>query len=183
MYDDSTNNQNSPTSPLLGGDQPAPTIGLGTNPSSAGYPSQTVQPTEVHPDPTLTPMPGTPSYAQPVNVNTTPSVAPATASTPSPSSASSLPPPVISATVTQPNDNLTVIKNKALTELSPLVSKLDQSPEERYKTLMMMIQASDDQSLIQEAYQAAQNIADEKARAEALLNIVNEINYFTQKSA
>ena len=177
MYDDSTNNQTGQSSPLLGGDQPAPAIGLGTNPTAAGYPSQTVQPTEVHPDPTLTPMPDTPSYAQPVN--TTPSVAPASL----PSTSPSLPPPVITATVTQSTDDLTIIKNKALTELSPLVSKLDQSPEERYKTLMMMIQASDNQALIQEAYQAAQNIADEKARAEALLNIVNEINYFTQKSA
>jgi len=44
----------------------------------------------------------------------------------------------------------------------------------------MMIQAADDQSLIKDAYEAAQNINDEKARAQALLDIVNEINYFTQ---
>ena len=63
------------------------------------------------------------------------------------------------------------------------MGKLDQTPEEKYKTLMMVIQASDNQALIQEAYQAAQNITDERVRAEALLNIVNEINYFTQKSS
>ena len=45
---------------------------------------------------------------------------------------------------------------------------------------MMVIQASDNQELISEAYKAAQNIADEKVKAEALLNIINEINYFTQ---
>jgi hypothetical protein len=44
---------------------------------------------------------------------------------------------------------------------------------------MMMIQASDNQDLIKEAYSAAQAITDEKTRAQALLDIVNEINYFT----
>ena len=45
---------------------------------------------------------------------------------------------------------------------------------------LMMIQASDDQSLVQSAYAAAHDIKDEKVRAQALLDIVNEINYFTQ---
>lgn len=90
--------------------------------------------------------------------------------------------PVVAPTVTSTND-LVEIKKKALDELSPLVGKLEQAPEEKYKTLMMMIQASDNQDLVREAYQAAQKITDEKTRAEALLNIVNEINYFTQKSA
>lgn len=72
------------------------------------------------------------------------------------------------------------LKQKALQELSPLVNHLDQSPEEKFKTTMMMIQASDDQSLLSAAYQAAQAIPDEKAKAQALLDVVNEINYFTQ---
>lgn len=75
------------------------------------------------------------------------------------------------------------IKRQALAQLSPLVHQLNQSAEEKYKTLMMMIQASDNQELLGEAYQAAQSIEDEKVRAEALLNIVNEINYFTQQQA
>jgi hypothetical protein len=48
---------------------------------------------------------------------------------------------------------------------------------------MMMIQASDDQSLLKTAYEAAQAITDEKARAQALLDVINEINYFTQHQA
>lgn len=72
------------------------------------------------------------------------------------------------------------IKQQALQELSPLVTHLEQSPEEKFKTTMMMIQASDDQSLVPEAYAAAQAITDGKAKAQALLDIVNEINYFTQ---
>ena len=80
-----------------------------------------------------------------------------------------------------PND-LIDIKQQALSQLAPLVSHLDQSPEERFRTTMMMIQASDDQALVKDAYAAAQAITDEKIRAQALLDIVNEINYFTQHS-
>lgn len=81
-----------------------------------------------------------------------------------------------------PAGDLEDIKRQALAQLSPLVNKLEQTPEEKYKTIMMMIQASDNQALINEAYENAQKITDEKAKAEALLNIVNEINYFAQKS-
>lgn len=84
----------------------------------------------------------------------------------------------------QPNaaNDLIDIKQRALTELSPLVNHLDQSPEDKFRTMLMMIQASDDQSLIKPAYETAQSISDEKARAQALLDIINEINYFTQNS-
>ncbi len=80
------------------------------------------------------------------------------------------------------NDDLLGIKQQALQQLTPLVGHLDQSPEEKFRTTMMMIQASDNEALIKDAYEAAQNIIDEKTRAQALLDIVNEINYFTQNS-
>jgi hypothetical protein len=76
--------------------------------------------------------------------------------------------------------DLISIKQSALKELSPLVGHLDQTPEEKFRTTMMMIQASDDQKLIPVAHEAAQKITDEKVKAQALLDIVNEINYFTQ---
>jgi hypothetical protein len=86
-----------------------------------------------------------------------------------------------SSKVAEPSDNnLLAIKQEALHNLSPLLSQLDQSPEEKFRTTMMLIQASDDQSLIQTAYSSAKEITDEKVRAQALLDIVNEINYFTQ---
>lgn len=88
---------------------------------------------------------------------------------------------VSSTTPPQPNvEDLLTIKQNALQALTPLVSHLEQTPEEKFKTTMMMIQASDDQSLVNEAYETAQKISDDKARAQALLDIVNEINYFTQ---
>lgn len=73
------------------------------------------------------------------------------------------------------------IKQQALQQLTPLIGHLNQTPEEQFKTTMMMIQASDDQSLIKAAYEAAQKITDDKAKAQALLDIVNEINYFSQQ--
>lgn len=75
------------------------------------------------------------------------------------------------------------IKQKALGQLKPLMSQLDQAPEERFRVLMMMIQASDDQNLIKQAFDAANSIDDEKLKAQALVDLVNEINYFTQHPA
>jgi hypothetical protein len=77
-------------------------------------------------------------------------------------------------------NDLIDLKSKALQQLTPLVGHLDQSPEEKFRTTMMMIQASDNQDLIKTAYDAAQAIPNEKAKAQALLDVVNEINYFTQ---
>lgn len=89
-----------------------------------------------------------------------------------------------SVSVSDGNDisDLAKIKRQALEQLSPLVHKLDQAPEEKFKTLMMMVQASDNQDLLNDAYEVAQKITNEKAKAGALLNIVNEINYFTQNN-
>lgn len=84
---------------------------------------------------------------------------------------------------TSGTDDLVQLKQQALQQLSPLVDHLDQSPEEKFRTTMMMIQASDDQSLLKNAFEAAQKIGDDKERAQALLDIINEINYFTQQKA
>lgn len=75
------------------------------------------------------------------------------------------------------------LKQDALQKLSPLLGHLDQTPEEKFRTTMMMIQASDNQALLKDAYEAAQGIEDEKTRAQALLDVVNEINYFTQNNS
>jgi hypothetical protein len=82
-----------------------------------------------------------------------------------------------------PANELLEIKQQALHSLAPLVDKLDQTPEEKFKTTMMMLQASDNPNLVKEAYAAANEITDEKVRAQALLDVVNEINYFTHSGA
>ena len=81
------------------------------------------------------------------------------------------------------SDDLSDIKQQALSQLTPIIGDLDQTPEEKYRTLMMLIQASDDKSLLKNAFEAASSIEDKKAKAEALLNIVNEINYFSASKA
>jgi hypothetical protein len=80
-------------------------------------------------------------------------------------------------------DQLLDIKQQALQHLSPLVDHLEQSPSDRFRTTMMMIQASDNASLIKAAYDTALEIPDDKERAQALLDLINEINYFTQNQS
>ncbi len=119
-----------------------------------------------------TPSSATASAASTASLST--SVEPSSPSAPSPAIAK----PIV------PEDTLNdllQIKQQALSNLSPLIGQLDQLPEDRFRTLMMMIQASDDHSLVKEAYAAAQTIEDEKTHAQALLDIVNEINYFTSQ--
>jgi len=89
--------------------------------------------------------------------------------------------PTASSLVTDADhDELVRLKQDALKKLEPLVDQLEQSPEEKFKTTMMLIQASDNAELVKEAFESANQIKDEKARAQALLDVVNEINYFTQ---
>jgi len=73
------------------------------------------------------------------------------------------------------------VKKSALQELSPLLDELDQTADEKLNILMMTIQATDDQALIPQAFETAKKIDDKKARAEAMLDIIQEINYFTKK--
>ncbi|MDQ3094240.1 MAG: hypothetical protein M3Q70_03650 [bacterium] len=77
------------------------------------------------------------------------------------------------------HQDLTGMKQEALTQLQPLVDHLEQNAEEQFKTTMMMIQATDDHRLLKKAFDSAQKITDDKERAQALLDIINEINYFT----
>ncbi len=85
------------------------------------------------------------------------------------------------ATSSTDDSDLLNLKRQALNQLSPLVDQLDQTPEEKFRTTMMMIQSTDNEALLSVAYEAAQNIAEDKARAQALLDVINEINYFTQQ--
>lgn len=93
--------------------------------------------------------------------------------------------------VTPPSDNnvaepvtvtgpLADIKNDALNELRPLVDKLTVSPEEKFDTYLLLIRSTDDESLIAPAHEAAKAIEDEARRAEALLDIIKEIDYLSR---
>lgn len=79
------------------------------------------------------------------------------------------------------SDDLADLQKQAIGELAPILGKLNLSNEEKFNTVMMMVQATDDKNLLKEAHEAAKAIEDEKVRAQALLDIINEINYFTTK--
>ena len=103
-------------------------------------------------------------------------------SAPEPSAVTYSAPVAQSSATAATTDDLVRMKQEALQHLQPLVSTLQQSPEEEFRTLMMMIQATDDRSMLQKALEAAKKIADDKLRAQAMLDVINEINYFTQTS-
>jgi hypothetical protein len=71
------------------------------------------------------------------------------------------------------------IKKDALTELRPLVDKLDLEPDEKFDTYLLLIRSTDDKELIAPAHLAAQNIPDETKRAQALLEIIKEIDFLS----
>jgi hypothetical protein len=86
--------------------------------------------------------------------------------------------PVITASVTS---DLEEIKKDALSELRPLIDKLDVSPEEKFDTLLLIIRSTDDQSLLAATHEAAKAIPDDSRRAQALLDIIKEIDFFSNK--
>lgn len=97
-----------------------------------------------------------------------------------------------SESVTPPNVNplghnvdngaLGDIRLQVISELRPLVNRLDfLAPADKFDTLLLLIRTIDDSSLIPMAHQTAMAIPDEVKRAQALLDILKEIDFFTQK--
>jgi len=91
--------------------------------------------------------------------------------------------PVVEASTIAPDvkaaygdPDLGAVKTKALTDLRPLVDKVEMSPESRFKIYREIIAATHDKAAIEPAYEAAVQIAVEKDKAEALLFIVDTID-------
>lgn len=72
------------------------------------------------------------------------------------------------------------IKLEALKELRPLVEKLNVPPEEKFDTYLLLLRSTDDKELIAPAHEAAKAIVDEARRAQALLDIIKEIDFLSQ---
>lgn len=122
---------------------------------------------------------GEPVVAAPV-ATPPPAPAPVVTSTPAPAAPAAsedVAAPVVSSAL----DSIEQIKISALQELRPLMQHIDLSPEEKFEKYLMMLRASDDPELIQPTYEAAQNISGEKLRAQALLDVINEINYLSSQ--
>jgi len=72
--------------------------------------------------------------------------------------------------------DLGAVKTRALTDLRPLVDKVEMSPEARFKIYREIIVTTQDKAAIEPAYEAATQIAVEKDKAEALLFVVDTID-------
>lgn len=77
------------------------------------------------------------------------------------------------------SSDLDSVKNEAIKELRPLVDKLNISAEEKFDTYLLLIRSTDDKTLIAPAHEAAKNIADESRRAQALLDVIKEIDFLS----
>lgn len=71
------------------------------------------------------------------------------------------------------------VKLEAINELRPLVDKLNLSPEEKFDTYLLLIRSTDDKTLVAPAHEAAKMIADEARKAQALLDIIKEIDFLS----
>ena len=89
------------------------------------------------------------------------------------------PEPVTPTPTAAADPALDTIKQTALNELRPLVDKLDVSPEEKFDTYLLLLRSTDDKTLIAPAHDAAVAIVDEARRAQALLDIIKEIDYLS----
>lgn len=87
--------------------------------------------------------------------------------------------PVISPAVTPSDRSLSGVKEDAISELRPLIDKLDVAPEEKFDTYLLLIRSTDDQNLIAPAHEVAKSIPDEARRAQALLDIIKEIDFLS----
>lgn len=130
-------------------------------------------------------LPDEPEPVVPPVVNTVPEVpelqfeeTPAPGAAPAVSPAALVPEePIVAAQAA--DAGLEGIKKDAIEELKPLVDKVNLPPEEKFSTYLLLIRSTDDASLIEPAHKVALSITDESARAQALLDIIKEIDYLS----
>lgn len=89
----------------------------------------------------------------------------------------------VASTYPAPSGDLESIKKDAIVELRPLVDKLELAPEEKFDTYLLLLRSTDDKELIAPAHEAAKAITDESRRAQALLDIIKEIDFLSGQVA
>ena len=93
--------------------------------------------------------------------------------------ATSEPAPMTPPTNNSVDHDLADVEQAALTELRPLIDKLDVDPEEKFNTYLLLVRSTDDKDLIAPAHEAAKAITDEAKKAQALLDIIKEIDFLS----
>ena len=68
------------------------------------------------------------------------------------------------------------VRSKALSDIRPILDKIEMSPEKKFAIYQDIIDALDDKASFEPAYAVAGKIANEKVRAEALLYIIEKID-------
>ena len=72
--------------------------------------------------------------------------------------------------------DLSSLKTSVLTDLRPVIDNVNIEAGEKYHLLSTLFKANKDSTIIEPAYTAARQIADDTKRAEALLEIVHDID-------
>ena len=85
------------------------------------------------------------------------------------------PEPAVESTETT-SQNTNDIKKAALRDLMPLLDKVNMDANEKFNLYRDIFEELNDHSVLEPAYQAAREIADETARANALLYLVQSID-------
>ncbi|MCL2869237.1 hypothetical protein FWF48_00285 [Candidatus Saccharibacteria bacterium] len=83
---------------------------------------------------------------------------------------------LMNATSTTGDAELESVKTNALQDLKPLIDKLDISPEEKFDIYLLIFKTADDPSVVEPAYNVAKQITDEAKKANALLEIIKEVD-------
>ncbi|MBQ6127279.1 hypothetical protein IJI69_01130 [Candidatus Saccharibacteria bacterium] len=83
--------------------------------------------------------------------------------------------PETTETVEAPAEDLNDVKQNILKDLLPLLDKTEKTPEEKFEIYKDAIATMHDVKTIEGAYKAASGIADETARANALLDLMKAI--------
>ncbi len=140
----------------------APTTGEGVTLAPAAAPEVPPAPAPVIPEtPAMPPV----AEAAPAPAPETAPVAGAPAPAPAPA------PEVQLSHAGEKSANLADVEREALKELYPLLDKVEMTAEEKFDICMKV--AEDDETAVSGALKAAKGIADETAKANALLKIVD----------
>ncbi len=85
-------------------------------------------------------------------------------------------PPIASGKAVYGDPDLDRVKSMALSDLRPIIESVDIEPAKKFKIYKEIIDLTEDKACIEPAYNAAKNIDEQKAKAEALLYIVEAID-------
>lgn len=78
------------------------------------------------------------------------------------------------------SNDLEAVKKKALEALKPILDNLEIDGERKFNIVLSAMRYTDDKSLAEPALNAALSIEENGTKAEALVELVNEINYLQQ---